>query len=94
MTKDTEKMLIDKELNEVSGGFYYKEKLSGKDIDKLCNKIDQLNVDSATKRSAILFVNCSGGNFRMIEQYLHSLADSDYKWVDIYVYFMNLARTE
>ena len=49
MTKDTEKMLIDEELNEVSGGFYYKEKLSGKDIDKLCNKIDQLNVDSATK---------------------------------------------
>ena len=52
MTKDKEKMLTDEELNTVNGGAN-KRCLSKAAIKKLCNKIEELDVDPNEKRTAL-----------------------------------------
>ena len=94
MTKDTEKLLMDEELNEVAGGYRYKERLSISDMNKLCDRINQLNVNSETKKAAIIFIKCSGGDFHELVKYFLSLTHVDHKWDDIYIYLHELAETE
>ena len=90
MTKDTEKMLTDEELNMVNGGAN-KRCLSKAAIKKLCNKIEELDVDPNEKRTALNSVRMCFGNIKTLKEYFLSLSRVNHKWSEIYIYIQNLA---
>ncbi len=89
MMKDTENMLMDEELSIVNGSTG-KKCLSKKAIDKLCDKIEQLDVDPQSKKRELTNVRCSRGNIKILKEHFLSLSRMNHKWSEIYRYIHEL----